>query len=47
MPISRFSPEIGLFPTVEGTGRLSRQAPPAGTVLPKGASVKLYFEPPT
>ncbi len=38
---------LGLAPTVEGTGRLSRQEPPAGSVLPKGASVKLVFEPPT
>lgn len=35
----------GLVPQVEGTGRLSKQEPPAGAVLPKGASVKLYFEP--
>src|SRR5262249_39654935 len=33
--------------SVEGTGRLSRQEPAAGTVLPKGSTVKLYFEPPT
>jgi cell division protein FtsI (penicillin-binding protein 3) len=38
---------LGLTPSVEGTGRLSRQDPPAGTVLPKGSTVKLYFEPPT
>jgi cell division protein FtsI (penicillin-binding protein 3) len=38
---------LGLLPNVEGTGRLSRQEPPAGTVLPKGSTVKLYFEPPT
>ncbi len=38
---------IGLAPTVEGTGRLARQEPPAGSVLPKGSSVKLFFEPPT
>jgi len=37
----------GLVPSVEGTGRLSRQEPPAGTVLPKGTSVKLFFEPAT
>jgi cell division protein FtsI (penicillin-binding protein 3) len=35
----------GLVPTVEGTGRLSHQEPPPGTVLPKGAGVKLVFEP--
>jgi len=38
---------LGLQPTVEGTGRLSRQEPPAGTVLPKGSAVKLVFEPST
>jgi cell division protein FtsI (penicillin-binding protein 3) len=38
---------LGLTPTVEGTGRLSHQEPPAGTVLPKGSTVKLVFEPPT
>jgi cell division protein FtsI (penicillin-binding protein 3) len=38
---------LGLLPTVEGTGRLARQEPPAGSVLPKGSSVKLVFEPPT
>lgn len=38
---------LGLVPTVEGTGRLSRQQPPAGTVLPKGSTIKLVFEPAT
>lgn len=38
---------LGLMPSVEGTGRLSRQEPPAGSVLPKGSGVKLIFEPPT
>ena len=38
---------LGLVPRVEGTGRLSRQEPPAGTVLPRGATVKLIFEPST
>jgi cell division protein FtsI (penicillin-binding protein 3) len=38
---------LGLVPSVEGTGRLSRQEPPPGSVLPKGSSVKLVFEPPT
>ena len=33
--------------TVEGSGRLFKQDPPAGTVLPKGSTVKLIFEPPT
>jgi cell division protein FtsI (penicillin-binding protein 3) len=39
--------QLGLVPSLEGTGTLSRQDPPAGSVLSKGASVKLYFEPPT
>jgi cell division protein FtsI (penicillin-binding protein 3) len=38
---------LGLVPTVEGTGRLSKQQPPAGTVLPKGSTIKLVFEPST
>jgi cell division protein FtsI (penicillin-binding protein 3) len=38
---------LGLTPVVQGTGRVSRQEPPAGTVLPKGASIKLLFEPST
>lgn len=37
---------LGLDPQVEGTGRVSRQEPAAGTVLPKGSAVKLVFEPP-
>jgi cell division protein FtsI (penicillin-binding protein 3) len=38
---------LGLAPSIEGTGLLSRQDPPAGAVLPKGSSVKLVFSPPT
>jgi cell division protein FtsI (penicillin-binding protein 3) len=38
---------LGLSPSIEGTGLLSRQDPPAGAVLPKGSSVKLVFSPPT
>jgi cell division protein FtsI (penicillin-binding protein 3) len=38
---------LGLSPSIEGTGRLTRQTPPAGTVLPRGSTVKLFFEPPT
>jgi cell division protein FtsI (penicillin-binding protein 3) len=38
---------LGLVPTVEGSGRLSKQEPPAGAVLPKGSTVKLIFEPST
>ncbi len=39
--------ELGLRPSLDGTGTLSRQDPPAGAVLTKGSSVKLFFEPPT
>lgn len=35
----------GLLPLVEGTGRLVRQMPGAGTPVPKGSSVRLIFEP--
>jgi cell division protein FtsI (penicillin-binding protein 3) len=35
----------GLLPSIEGTGELTRQDPPPGAVLPKGAGVKLVFEP--
>jgi cell division protein FtsI (penicillin-binding protein 3) len=38
---------MGLVPSVEGSGRLSKQEPPAGTVLPKGSTIKLIFEPST
>jgi cell division protein FtsI (penicillin-binding protein 3) len=38
---------LGLVPTVEGSGRLSKQVPPAGSVLPKGSTIKLIFEPST
>jgi len=38
---------LGLKPTLDGTGSLSRQDPPPGAVLPKGSTIKLYFEPPT
>jgi cell division protein FtsI (penicillin-binding protein 3) len=37
--------QAGLVPQIEGTGRLVRQAPPAGTQTAKGASVRLRFEP--
>jgi cell division protein FtsI (penicillin-binding protein 3) len=39
--------ELGLVPTLEGTGRLSLQEPPAGAVVPKGTTVRLVFEPPS
>lgn len=38
---------LGLVPVVEGSGRLVRQVPPAGTPVPKGTSVRLVFEPST
>jgi cell division protein FtsI (penicillin-binding protein 3) len=38
---------LGLQPVVEGSGRVARQDPPPGTVLPKGASIKLVLEPAT
>ncbi|MFS8064918.1 MAG: penicillin-binding protein [Byssovorax sp.] len=38
---------LGLAPTIEGTGRLTRQEPPAGAVLPRGSIIKLFFEPST
>ncbi|WP_437337007.1 penicillin-binding protein [Sorangium sp. So ce394] len=43
----RSAAALGLDPSVEGTGKLTRQEPPAGTVLPKGSPLKLIFEPPT
>ena len=38
---------LGLSPRVEGTGRLARQEPAAGSVLPRGSTVKLVFVPPS
>lgn len=35
----------GLVPLVEGSGRLVKQVPAAGTAVPKGTSVRLVFEP--
>ncbi len=35
----------GLVPVVEGSGRLVKQMPPAGSAVPKGTSVRLVFEP--
>jgi cell division protein FtsI (penicillin-binding protein 3) len=35
----------GLVPLVEGSGRLVKQLPPAGSAVPKGSSVRLVFEP--
>ena len=38
---------LGLKPSLDGTGTVSRQDPPPGSVLPKGSNIKLFFEPPT
>jgi cell division protein FtsI (penicillin-binding protein 3) len=38
---------LGLWASVEGTGRIARQEPPPGSVLAKGSTVKLVFEPPS
>ena len=34
-------------PVVEGTGQLVKQDPAAGAIVPRGATVKLFFEPGT
>lgn len=39
--------EAGFDPRVEGTGRLTRQEPAPGSVLPRGSMLTLIFEPPT
>ncbi|MDB4995882.1 MAG: Cell division protein FtsI, partial [Myxococcaceae bacterium] len=36
---------VGLVPQVEGSGRLVKQNPPAGTIAPKGSAVRLVLEP--
>ncbi len=36
---------VGLVPEIEGSGRLVRQNPGAGTHVPKGSSVRLVFDP--
>jgi cell division protein FtsI (penicillin-binding protein 3) len=38
---------LGLVPVVEGSGKLIRMVPPAGSPVPKGTSVRLVFEPST
>jgi cell division protein FtsI (penicillin-binding protein 3) len=38
---------LGLIPVVEGSGRLERSEPPAGSALGKGAELTLVFEPST
>jgi cell division protein FtsI (penicillin-binding protein 3) len=37
----------GLVPQIEGSGKLVRQNPAAGTPVPRGSSVRLVFEPGT
>ena len=34
---------LGLVPSIDGTGTVSRQDPPAGAVLPKGSNIKLVL----
>jgi cell division protein FtsI (penicillin-binding protein 3) len=36
---------VGLVPQIEGSGRLVKQNPPAGTIAPKGSAVRLVLEP--
>jgi len=36
----------GLSPRIEGSGRVLRQDPPAGAVVPRGQTVTLVLEPP-
>jgi len=36
---------VGLVPLVEGSGKLVKQVPAAGSPVPKGSSVRLVFEP--
>lgn len=38
---------LGLAASLEGTGRIARQEPPPGSVLSKGDTIKLVFEPPS
>lgn len=38
---------LGLFPQIEGSGRVLRQEPPAGSVVTKGSTLKIVLEPPT
>lgn len=38
---------LGLVPVIEGSGKLVKQVPAAGTAVPKGTSVRLVFEPST
>ncbi|NUP12572.1 MAG: transpeptidase family protein [Polyangiaceae bacterium] len=38
---------VGLFPQVEGSGRVLRQEPAPGSVVTKGTALKIVLEPPT
>ena len=40
------SSDSGLVPKISGTGNVSRQEPVAGSIVPRGATLKLVFEPP-
>ncbi len=40
----RMMTRVGLVPQIEGTGRLVRQQPPAGSPAAKGTEVRLVFE---
>ena len=37
----------GLYPRIEGSGRVFRQDPPAGSVVPAGTTIQIVLEPPT
>ncbi len=44
---ARIAAELGLVPAVRGSGRLMKQEPPPGSILSKGLTVQLVFEPAT
>ncbi len=39
--------DSGLFPKIEGSGRVLRQDPPAGSVVSRGTTVTITLEPPS
>jgi cell division protein FtsI (penicillin-binding protein 3) len=39
--------DAGLFPKIEGSGRVLRQDPPAGSVVSRGTTVTITLEPPS
>lgn len=41
------SVSMGLFPQIEGSGRVMRQEPSAGSVVNKGTTLRIVLEPPT